>query len=474
MKIFSRSRSRSILNFVVPGLLAISINSCQQPSKPRPNILFIFADDLGWGDLECHGHPEIKTPNIDKLASEGVDFHHFTVNGPVCSPSRAAILTGHFPARYCIHGHFATGDKNRGRGMPDWLDPDAVLLTRLLQEEGYTTGHFGKWHLSGPDPDSPPPTDYGIDESAVYVGTGRGIFDGTSLSEKDSPLKEHDSITASFLTAAAVEHTIRFIRNAGETPFFVNLWIHETHHLVSATDDDRKAYPDTPEPFRTYYSAVTRADRLIGNVMATLKELGKDSNTIIIFASDNGPEFSHPKPTQKFYRSVGSTGGLRGRKRSLYMGGVNTPFIVRWKGHFPEGVVDSTAVVSGVDILPTLMDIVGKPLPENYEPDGVNILPALWGHSFRREKPLYWQWITGNDSRESYWPRHGMREGEWGLLRNEKTGRVELYNLLEDRFQENNLAGEKPDLVTEMTRQLRKWRGSLPEVCESKEDNPSY
>ena len=347
----------------------------------RPNVLFIYADDWGWGDLGCHGHPEMKTPNLDRLANEGTDFHHFTVCSPVCSPSRVAILTGHFPARYSVHQHFSSHRQNRERGMPDWLDASAPLLPRQFKRAGYLTAHYGKWHLTGGGiDDAPYPRQYGYDDSAVYVGPGRHVFDGTTLEQMVRDGAAHDQLAACYLSTAATENTLRFIRGCRDTPFYVNLWLHETHHLVAATEEDKRSYPDTPEPQRTYYAAVTRADRQVGRVLALLDELGKTDNTIVVFSSDNGPEVTHPEPGQKFYYSVGSTGGLKGRKRSLYLGGVGTPFIVRWPGKVPAGRVDRTTPIAGVDMFPTLLAAAGIPLPEGYQPDGekADILGVAW------------------------------------------------------------------------------------------------
>jgi N-acetylgalactosamine-6-sulfatase len=456
------------MNFRWILILAVLIGwSSSHPARAadRPNILFIYADDWGWGDLACHGHPHMKTPNLDRLAREGTDFHQFTVCNPVCSPSRTAIVTGHFPARHRVHQHFARHEDNVARGMPDWLDPSVPLLPRILKEAGYTTGHFGKWHLSGGGiADAPLPTAYGYDDAAVWTGPGKNVFDGTSVADKVGTA--HDKIGACYLSAAAVEHAIRFIRSAKRRPFFVNLWLHETHHLVAATDEDKQAYPDTAEPQRTYYAAVTRADRLVGLVLETLQETGADQNTIVIFSSDNGPEDTHPNPGDKFYYSVGSTGGLRGRKRSLYMGGVNTPFIVRWPGQVPAGRIDTTTVLSGVDVLPTLLAAADIPLPADYQPDGVNALPALRGETLERTKPLFWEWL-GTHAKDANWPELGMRDGNWGLLMTADGKRVELYDLLQDRRQRNNLATQEPRQVASMIAALKAWKTTLPPSSKS-------
>lgn len=451
-------KNRAMWWCVPPLLLAAANLPAADPL--RPNILFIYADDWGFGDLHCHGLEAIQTPNLDKLAREGTDFHQFTVCNPVCSPSRTAILTGRYPARFLVHQHFASHEQNVARGMPDWLDPKVTLLPRLLHEAGYATGHFGKWHLSGGDlPGAPLPADYGYDDAAVWTGPGKSVFDDSSYEAKRG--RADDEVAASFQSAAAVEHATRFIRSVKGRPFYVNLWLHETHHLVSATAEDRKAYPHTPEPQRTYYSAVTRADRLIGRMLDLLVELGVDQNTLVIFSSDNGPEHSQPKPGDKLYHSVGVTGGLRGQKRSLYLGGVNVPFIVRWPGQVPAGRIDKTSVLSGVDMLPTILTAAKIPLPAGYQGDGVNVLAAFRGESFVRDRPLFWEW-RGTHARDVDWPGFAMRDGDWGLITDEQQQRIELYDLVKDRFQKTNLADRNPDRVAWMLAAIRQWKSTLP------------
>ncbi len=426
-----------------------------------PNIVFIYADDWGFGDLACHGHPHLKTPNLDRLAREGTDFQQFTVCNPVCSPSRTAIVTGQYPARHGVHQHFAGHAENVARNMPDWLNPKAPLLPRVLHEAGYATAHFGKWHLSGNGKDisAPLPAEYGYDDAAVWTGPGRSVFEGSSVEKMAGDA--HDKVGASFQTIAATEHALRFIRRVKDKPFYLNLWLHETHHLVSATDDDKKEYPDTAEPQRTYYAAVTRADKQIGRVLALLDELKLANNTLVFFSSDNGPENSHAEPGQKFYHSVGSTGGLRGRKRSLYLGGVNVPFIVRWPGVVCAGRVDKTSVLAGVDIMPTILAALDVKAPAGYQSDGINIFTALKGQPFTREAPVFWEW-RGPHSQEADWPTHSVRDGDHVLLHDETFARTELYNVITDREQQQNLAAQHPELVTKLKAKLDAWRKTLP------------
>jgi arylsulfatase A-like enzyme len=451
-------------SFINPvSSFSAALSSEASAKDGRPNILFIYADDWGWGDLACHGHPHLKTPNIDRLAKEGTDFQQFVVCNPVCSPSRTAIVTGQYPARHLVHQHFAGHAENVARGMPDWLDPKVTLLPRLMKNAGYTTAHYGKWHLSGggKDIDAPLPAEYGYDDAAVWTGPGHSVFEGTSVEKRAGDA--HDKSGASFQTIAAAEHVLRFIREANgkKRPFYINFWLHETHHLVAATEEQKAPYPDTAEPQRTYYSAVTRADAQIGRVLALLDELKLADDTIVIFSSDNGPENSMPEPGQKLYYSVGTTGGLRGRKRSLYMGGVNVPFIVRWPGHVPAGRVDKTSVIAGVDMLPTLLAATGIPLPAGYQSDGLNVLSAFKGEPFTRPQPLFWEW-RGPNAQEADWPQLAMRDGFHTLLMKHDGSHAELYDLAQDRGQENDLVTARPERVASMTAAIRAWQQTLP------------
>ena len=427
----------------------------------RPNLLFIYADDWGWGDLACHGHRYLQTPHLDRLAKEGTDFHQFTVGNPVCSPSRTAIVTGQYAARHGVHQHFAGHSENIARGMADWLDPKVTLLPRLMKQAGYATGHFGKWHLSGQGGgiEAPLPTEYGYDAAAVWTGPGANVFAGSSVDKMTGDA--HDKLGAAFLTTAATDYLVRFVRACKDRPFYINYWIHETHHLVAATDEDKKAYPDTDEPQRTYYSAITRADKQIGRVLDLLDELELSDNTIVIFSSDNGPENSMEKPDQKFYFSVGETGGLRGRKRSLYLGGLNVPFLVRWPGVVPAGRVDKTSVITGVDVMPTLLAATGITPPADWKPDGLNVLAAFKGKVLKRETPIFWEW-RGPHSQPADWATHGVRMGDHTLLFDAGTQRRELYNVIEDRAQQHNLAETQSGRVATMLDQLSDWRATVP------------
>lgn len=420
----------------------------------RPNVIFIFADDWGWGDLGCHGHPWIKTPHLDRLASEGTDFRQFTVAGSVCSPSRAAILTGQFPARHSIHGHFATVESHVQRGMPDWLSPRTVLLPRLLQQAGYATAHFGKWHLTNiMVPDAPLPSEYGYDVHGAYNCSGpqMPVFDD-------------------------VRRSIAFIeqaRAAGK-PFLLNLWIHEPHtpHYPQPEYLARFSHLED-EAQRIYAAVLAHADARIGELLAALDRLGLAGNTLVIFSSDNGPENTGPAsrritedestgPGLGSFASVGSTGGHRGRKRSLLQGGIGVPFLARWPGRIAAGRIDDVTPLTAVDLLPTFCALAGAKLPAGYVPDGIDQTDALLGKPMgRRAQPIFWQWQTASKAGDN-WPALAVRDGDWKLVVGKDPRQFELFRFPGDRLEQGNLAAQEEKEVARLRELLASWTATLP------------
>ena len=363
------------MNYYKKYLITIIVGIITTPAiwAEKPNIIFIFADDWGWGDLSCHGHPYVKTPNIDRLAKEGTDFHRFTVASGVCSPSRTAVMTGHFPARHNIDGHFAWVPSNAKRGMPDWLDPKAPLLPRMLQKAGYRTAHFGKWHLANNMiPDSPLPIAYGYDKYGAFNCAGEQM-----------PVHED------------AKHTIAFIEksHADKKPFFVNLWIHEPHTPFHTVPKYRWRFRELDEPDNIYASVLSHADDRIGEVLNALDRLQISENTLVIFSSDNGParasgptelNLMHDTATGAGYgigAAKGITGGRKGYKAALFEGGIGVPFIARWPGKIAEGKVDDQTLFSAVDLLPTFCELAGAKFPKGYRPDGISQVDTLKGKS---------------------------------------------------------------------------------------------
>lgn len=413
----------------------------------RPNIVFIFADDWGWGDLSCHGHPWLKTPNLDRLAEEGIDFRQFNVLSPVCSPSRAAVLTGHYPTRYGIHGHFAGPVLNRERNMPDWLDPTATMLPRLLREAGYRTAHFGKWHLTNRETHgAPPPTAYGFDEAAVFNG-------GAEWDQAD--------------LHATARNAAKFIQDNKHRPFFVNVWLHESHtpHVPTAQSMERWRHLD--EQRQVYAAVITDGDNAVGEVLDAIEAADVVKRTIVLFASDNGPERTGGPGRKRHghgygtWGSIGETGGLRGRKRSLFEGGVRVPFLVRWPDRAPAGQTNDTTVFTAVDMLPTLCAAAHVELPADYAGDGENLLDAFRGRPVRRVKPIYWQWL-GPSMEPDWWPRLAVRDGDWKLLLADDGRRVELHALDRDREEATDVSPHHPDVVARLARLAQDWKATLP------------
>jgi N-acetylgalactosamine-6-sulfatase len=432
------------------GVATLKLLGQTAQSREQPNIIFILADDLGWADLGCYGHPFIQTPNVDRLASQGTRFAQFYTNSGVCSPSRAAFLTGNFPARHRIHSALDTPEVNKTNGSADFLDPEATNVARVLKSAGYATAHFGKWHL-GSSAKDPKPTAYGFDEFRTSW-----------------PHAASDPYFWSMTTNLIVDDGIRLIEKNRNKPFYLNLWTLIPHAILNPTPTEMARYRDFGPPnvpykgaHQIYYGAVSGLDDQIGRLLAKLTELGLDENTIVIFSSDNGPEDIDIYSVN--HSGVGSTGAFRGRKRSLYEGGVRVPFIVRWPNKVPPGRVDNTSVVSAVDLLLTLAKLAGASVPSSYHTDGEDVTAALNGGAYKRKKLLMWEWrfdIYGHSVNRS--PMLAIREGDWKLLMNPDRSRVELYDVPRDPTELQNLAAREPKLVARLSRPLLEWHKSLP------------
>lgn len=434
-------------------LLITAVCSLSHAAVSKPNIIFIFADDWGYGDLGVHGSTFCKTPRIDRMAAEGIDFQNFTVNSPVCSPSRTAVMTGQFPARNSVHAHFASSNYHVSLGMPDWLDPTVPMLPRILKDSGYATAHFGKWHLSNNHiPDAPMPPSYGYDEFGAHNLPG------------NAPEQMNPSETC--------PRTIDFIRRHKDQPFFINMWLHETHTPHYPLKEHLAQFEDIDERKKVYAAVIAEGDAKVGKVLDTLKELGLDEKTLVIFSSDNGPETGNEKSSKKnngitglglgTYYSVGETAGLRGRKRSTFAGGVRVPFIARWPGTIPSGKTDRASVITAVDLLPTFVELSGAKIPEGFEPDGQSIVPALKGNPFKRSKPIFWEWKKHRGKTGNSWPRLVIRDGKWKLFLNDIISKAELYDIESDWAESTDLSQLNPEKVQELTAKLCAWKASLP------------
>lgn len=423
-------------------------------AAPTPNIIFILADDLGWGDLSCYGNTFLRTPNLDRLAQQGTLFTQFYVAGSVCSPSRSAFFTSMYPARNRIHGHYATSEQNAARGMSQWLDPQVPNVAATLKRAGYATAHVGKWHL-GNGSGGPPIADYGFD----FVGSGES--GGANVMKGDPYYRAHS-------TKLFVDESLQFIKGCGGRPFYLQLWTLVPHATLNPTPEqmapfDRISNPGIPhKSARTiYYASVADLDRQIGRLLDELGQLGLAENTVVFFSSDNGPEEIFIGNAG--HSGVGSPGPFRGRKRSLYEGGVREPFLVRWPGRVPAGRIDDTSIVCGVDFMPTVCALAGVTMPTSHQPDGEDVSDILRGRTRPRANPLMWEWrfnIMGHVSNRS--PQLAIREGDWKLLLNTDRSRIELYDVVRDRMQVDNVAVQHPEVVARLAERVLAWQRTLP------------
>lgn len=422
--------------------------------KKQPNVIFLLADDLGWGDLSCYGGSKIKTPNLDKLAAQGTLFTQYYQSSPVCSPSRAALMSGRFPATQKIHTAIENTTKgNENKGCADYLDPSLPLVTRLLQQNGYVTGHFGKWHL-GSTKESPEPSQYGI------------TTERTGNSNTPNKLPKNDRSTSS---KVIVDEVINFITVNKDKPFYVNSWFFDVHAVLEPSKEQLDAVKHLGisdkvpfySPAQIYYGTLREMDIQIGRLMDKLKEMNLLENTIIIFSSDNGPE--DMDVINASHSGVGSAGMFRGRKRSLYEGGTRVPFIVSYPGTVPAGKVDNENVIGGVDFLPTVCAMAGVLLPANAVLDGEDRSDVLMGKTVARKKPLYWEWrfgVSGHLMHKS--PTLAIRDGKWMFLMNHDGTRKELYNIPNDPMEMTNLSEKHSDVVKNLSAKLAAWQKTLP------------
>jgi len=423
----------------------------QGNTDKKPNIIHILVDDLGWGDLECYGNLRCKTPRLNRMAEEGMLFEQFYVNAPLCSPSRAGLLTGTFPSRMGMHYWLGAEWSNRQHGMPDYLDPNIATLPRLLQQAGYRTAHFGKWHVGYSK--EAPVLAYGYDETDI-IWQGVGPNPGVGISDPKG-------------TAKLVDRTIRFMQDSRERqrPFFVNVWSRDVHAALKPTPEMLERYKHLRSEghetaMQVYYACVTEMDSQIGRLLDYIDaQPGLAENTLVIFSSDNGPEDIYI--AHAGYHAVGLPGPFRGRKRSLYEGGVRLPFIARWKGTIPAGVVDRKSVISAVDILPTCCRLAGAVPPEC---DGEDVGSALLGKSAHvRRKPLLWEFrfdIEGQCLNRS--PMLAIRDGDWKLLFNPDGSRMELYNIPRQPMELHSCAEKHKDIVARLKATALAWQKTLP------------
>jgi arylsulfatase A-like enzyme len=439
-----------------------------------PNVVQIFVDDLGYGDLGVTGNRDVPTPHIDSLARDGIRFTQFYVGAPICSPSRVAVLTGQFPSRHLIHSYLSDRKSNRALGMRDWLDPAAPSIARAFQQAGYATGHFGKWHLGGGRDvgDAPLPSAYGFDAALTsFEGLGdRLLIDGDGLSKQSAALGNGriEWAPKHRLTEIYLDRALEFIRRSAGKPFYVHLWpcdVHDSH--LPRPDLLARFERFAANPYQQrFYAVLDEFDRQMGRLLAALEQSGQAENTIVIFTGDNGPT-AWPRYYQEGHAPPGSTGGLRGRKWSLYEGGIRQPLLVRWPAGLPRGRVDETTITGAVDIFPTLCSLCGVRRPAGAGFDGEDMSAAWRGRPRRRRRPLLWEYDRGGNYprpglAEDRSPNLAIRDGRWKLLLNSDGSRQELYDFSRSAAERENVAAGHPTVARRLARQALTWRNSLP------------
>jgi arylsulfatase A-like enzyme len=411
--------------------------AAKQDNRRRPNIVVIVSDDQGYADSSCYEHPkEVDTPNIDRLADEGVRFTNGYASGYVCAPTRAGLMTGRYQQRF---GFYTAGDSRIGMPLKE------ITVADLLKKEGYATACFGKWHL-GIEPEYHP-MKRGFDEFYGFLGHGAhdyfklGITDEyTSIYRNEKPVNDTGYLTNNFAREA-----VSFIEHNKNKPFFFYLPFNAVHWPLQALQKHIERF-NTGDPNRDIYlGMLVCMDEAIGRVLDALKRTGADDNTLIVFFSDNGGA----------RRNLANNGALRDYKHSVYEGGIRVPFIVRWLEQLPKGKTCDEPVIS-LDVMPTVCAAVGAKLPDDRVYDGRNMLPVLRGQSKESlHEALFW--YDGTDQ----W---AVREGKWKLL--SQKGSMELYDLKTDMSEKNDLSKENPQIVTRLQQTFKAWKNQMaPQIA---------
>jgi len=450
------------------GLAAVSAGTlfesanCVSSSERRlaknpPNIVFIFIDDLGYKDLGCYGSRYYETPNIDKLAGQGMRFTSAYSNAPNCAPTRACLISGQYTPR---HGVYTVGNPERGKAQlrklipvknNTNLDSKIVTIPQALKAAGYRTACIGKWHLGDKAPYRP--EDRGFD--VVFRRTRRSHFmpDGR------------------YLTDRLTDEAVKFIQQNRDKPFFLYLSHHTVHTPIQAKEELIEKYkqkkPVGGHNNPTYAAMIESMDQSVGAVCAKLDELNLSDNTIVFFFSDNGG-----------YANATSMVPLRGSKGMLYEGGIRVPMIARWPGRIKPGTSCDVPVI-GIDFYPTFLEIADAPRPAGHVLDGISLVPLLTRRQALERKAIFWHfpaYLEPYNKKQQPWrmtPGGAVRQGDWKLIEFFEDGKVELYNLKDDISETNDLSGTKTTKARELHKFLAEWRKSVNAPVPT-EKNPKY
>ena len=467
---------------------ALMLVSCLEKSKntnteigkeKMPNIILLMADDQGWGDVGYNGHPHLKTPHLDEMAANGAVFERFYAASAVCSPTRGSVMTGRHPSRYGIC-HANCGH----------IKPQEITLGEMAKNKGYTTGHFGKWHLgtltrdtldanrggrAEYDGDYAPPWEHGFDVSFVTeskVPTWNPMLTPLSSSgDVNKNLQEGEPFNTAYWTGPGqietanlegddsriiMDRAIPFIERVIESKksFLRIIWFHTPHLPVLTGDSYREPYAHLSEDQQHYYGVITALDDQVGRLRNTLKELGIAENTVLFYTSDNGPEGK-----SVVGRTQGLTNGLRGRKRSLYEGGIRVPGIMEWEGKIPPGTRVQTPCFTS-DYFPTIANILGVNLKKYERPyDGVDILPIVLGDYKYRSEPLAFEFKK----------QAALIDNTYKIYSGDKGRNFSLFNIETDSSEMIDLAQEQPKKLEQMKEVWFEWKESVENSASGKD-----
>ncbi len=429
-----------VLSFVLCCLiLPVSCRTSESPLPSRgtkPNFVFILADDLGYGDLSCYGAPDIKTPNLDRLAAEGVRFTQFYANGPVCTPTRCGLMTGRYQQRYGLE--WAIPPSTHGPGLP----PAERLLPRLLRDAGYATAMAGKWHLGYEPPQQP--NAHGFGRFFGLLSGNHDYFAHREITgDPDLYLDGREVEREGYSTHLITRHALEFMAGMKDRPFFLYV-AYNAPHFPMQGPEDRDVRPATKTwnhgTRETFVKMVEAMDAGIGEILAALEQEGLAKNTLVVFTSDNGGD------------TLARNAPLRDKKGTLWEGGIRAPCIARRPGRIPAG---STTAQVGItmDWTRTFVNVAGAKFPEDRSPDGIDLGPVIDGRASPAPRTLFWRRFPPTGE-----PTHrAARDGDWKYLEDLKTGKGSLFNLAKDVGESDDLAVSRPERAAAMRRLVDAW-----------------
>ncbi len=437
--------------FLITALAILTAAHLVHAADRKPNVLVILADDLGYGELSSQGFTQqIPTPNIDSIGKNGVRFTSGYVSGPYCSPTRAGLMTGRYQQRF---GHeFNPGPAEAA--VPNFgLPLTEVTIGNRMKDAGYATGWFGKSHLGYKAPFHP--MKRGFDEYFGFLGGAHDYLDAAS-DTRNPILKGTEPVNnIGYTTEAFGQQAVNFIENHKSEPWFCYLPFNAVHAPLESTSKYLDRFTGvTDQKRRTFCAMLSAMDDAVGHVLAKVREIGQEENTLVIFFSDNGG----PTPS-----TTSGNGPLRGFKAQTWEGGIRVPFMMQWKGKIPAGKVDDRPVIQ-LDIHPTALAAAGVNLKPEWKLDGVNLLPYVTGENASApHEALYWR----------FGKQIALRAGDWKLVKgagmnniaeratgDANTEGAELYNLKEDIGEKNNLAGKNPEKLKELAAMWNAWNAS--------------